>query len=238
MTIEDIKEAFASQGDKLDFPYEIDPDGFMSWLQGYGIDYQKTPEEGNKFIERLPFNMLMFLITSYMIDIKNKMATGIDLDKKLDKTEYEADKSFFVTTNTNQAINSLKTFNVTPQAINNPVNANDLVRLAYLSASGGVGLGFNQKWQDLTTQRKFNVYYTNNTGKPIYINVSIFYDLAASDIFNLLEVDGKNVKFRRLRTGASGHGYNNTCNLSLIIPNNVRYKMIQNFQVVSWLELR
>lgn len=238
MTIEDIKEAFATQGDKADFPYDVDPNGFLSWLAGYPIDYQKTPEEGNKFIERLPFNMLMYLITSYMIDLKNKMPSKTDVSNKLDKTTYEQDKPFFVTTNTNQSIDSLKTFNVTPQAINNPVNANDLVRLAYLNTNGGVGLGFNQKWVDVTNQRAYNVVYTNTTGKPIQVNLTLFLSLFGNDTWNLFNVGGSIIKYRRGVTGGSGHGYYETCHLSFIVPNNGTYQLISNLAIPSWLELR
>ncbi|MBX1020842.1 hypothetical protein I9086_00165 [Campylobacter jejuni] len=231
MDINDIKKPFANDGDTSDFPYEIDPNGFLSWIQGYGIDYQKTPEEGNKYIERLPFNKILNLITAYMIDLKEKMATQTDLSNKLDKSEYYADKPNFVTLNTAQTITSTKIYNATPQAINNPVNPNDLVRLAYLTSVGGVGLGFQQSYQNLTNQRATNITYTNATNRPILVVIS--YEIGPSE----LSVYVNDVK---ITYDADPYGVDSIQHISFIVPSNQTYivSTSSSYRLLNWVELR
>ena len=57
---------FAGQGDKTVFPDNTQADGSLSYNQGYGPDYQRTPgtDPQARRIERNRFNQLIFDITS------------------------------------------------------------------------------------------------------------------------------------------------------------------------------
>ena len=57
---------FAAQGDKTVFPDETQPDGAISYNQGYGPDYQRTPgtDPQARRIERDRFNQLAFDLSS------------------------------------------------------------------------------------------------------------------------------------------------------------------------------
>ena len=56
---------FANQGDKVTVPDETQADGQVSYNQGYGADYQRTPgtDPQARRIERNRFNQLLFDIT-------------------------------------------------------------------------------------------------------------------------------------------------------------------------------
>ena len=57
---------FAAQGDKTVFPDETQTNGSLSYNQGYGPDYQRTPgtDPQARRIERDRFNQLLFDVTS------------------------------------------------------------------------------------------------------------------------------------------------------------------------------
>ena len=57
---------FARQGDKVVFPDATQADGTLSYNQGYGPDFQRTPgtDPQAKRLDRSRFNQLMFDITS------------------------------------------------------------------------------------------------------------------------------------------------------------------------------
>lgn len=91
-------------------------------------------------------------------------------------------------------------------------------------------LGINQRWQEVTSQRRFGETYTNTTGKPIYVQVNV--NNAANVMFtfkiNNLEIE---------------HNEDYRCVMNYIIPPNATYKVYSqngatNYVYTKWYELR
>lgn len=91
-------------------------------------------------------------------------------------------------------------------------------------------LGINQRWQDVTSQRRFGETYTNTTGKPIYIQISInnFYKVIFILKINNIEIE---------------HNEDDRCIMNYIIPPDATYKVYSqngatNYAYTKWYELR
>ena len=91
-------------------------------------------------------------------------------------------------------------------------------------------LGIDQRWQEVTSQRRFGETYTNTTGKPIYVQVNV--NNAANVMFtfkiNNLEIE---------------HNEDYRCVMNYIIPPNATYKVYSqngatNYVYTKWYELR
>ena len=91
-------------------------------------------------------------------------------------------------------------------------------------------LGIDQRWQEVTSQRRFGETYTNTTGKPIYVQVNV--NNAANVMFtfkiNNLEIE---------------HNEDYRCVMNYIIPPNATYKVysqngVTNYVYTKWYELR
>lgn len=266
MDINDINKPFAINGDRTPFSYEVNVDGLLSWLGGYPIDYALKPEEGGRYIERAEFNEILYLLSSLLLKLQNNSLNSNDinditnsLNNKLDARIYYNDKNYFVTTNTNQYINSEKTFNVTPKAINNPSDPNHLVRKGYVDNYLVQGLGVGQRYYNFNTgQRILNEVYTNTTKKPILW----FFDFILTIIWSInIEknrfeglVDDAVVYDPDLKQFAKNFYYPNQSNnvnnfrivsRSIIIPPGSTYKLkfIEDgsgirIKIVNWIELR
>lgn len=69
----DFKTPFAVSGDQTQIPTDIQPDGSVSIIQGYGPDYQR-PTDGSdplaKVIERNKFNGLMNDVTASIGEVQ------------------------------------------------------------------------------------------------------------------------------------------------------------------------
>lgn len=59
----DIPVVFANSGDKTDIPEGVQPDGSVSYENGWGADYEIDPDAGGKRLEKNNFNGLFNLIT-------------------------------------------------------------------------------------------------------------------------------------------------------------------------------
>lgn len=247
MDINDINKPFAINGDRTPFSYEVNVDGLLSWLGGYPINYALKPEEGGRYIERAEFNEILYLLSSLLLKLQNNSLNSNDinditnsLNDKLDARIYYNDKNYFVTTNTNQYINAKKTFNVTPACINNPVEANDLVRLGYFNAN--LGIGYNQKWYDVRNQRNLDVTYTNNTNKPIQVYVSVYHSLHRNKEYTAFKVDNVNFKCRLGFEGGKGFGYYINYTFTFMVPPSSTYIVFKQdkdrYEIINWIELR
>lgn len=63
MTARYFEVPFAESGDKVAVPDAVQPDGSVSYTQGYGIDYSTPVGSGGKNIERSSFNELLYDVT-------------------------------------------------------------------------------------------------------------------------------------------------------------------------------
>lgn len=90
-------------------------------------------------------------------------------------------------------------------------------------------LAFNQAWQDVAASRSVGVTYTNSTGKPIMVAVSVF--LSVSIMF--LVVDGLSVA--QGKENDTSYGSNSI--LTAIVPPGSTYK-VTGGSLQQWTELR
>lgn len=95
------------------------------------------------------------------------------------------------------------------------------------------GLGVGQTWQNVTSSRSASTTYTNNTGKPIQVN--IHYAQFVDSTWDMqLTVGG--VVVARDAGGRSGSGNNGGGTCSAIVPNGSTYSFTGSYNV--WAELR
>lgn len=93
------------------------------------------------------------------------------------------------------------------------------------------GLGVDQTWQDMKSQRQNGVIYTNTTGRAIMILVS--QQQSSSSQTCELEINGKRVLKNVSYGTADG------CIISALIPAGATYKVIyKNYPPLEWWELR
>ncbi|XKM12646.1 hypothetical protein RCS94_06365 [Orbaceae bacterium ac157xtp] len=89
------------------------------------------------------------------------------------------------------------------------------------------GLGCGQTWRDVTKDRKANIEYVNNTGKPIQLNIVLS---STGAVNNYIVVGGVRLQFTANQSSIAERVVN------IVIPTNTTYKIENNF--TSWNELR
>ena len=92
-------------------------------------------------------------------------------------------------------------------------------------------LGVDQTWQDMTSNRKPDVTYTNTTGRAIFVNIvdNLSGNGRAYDFY----VDGKNIS-----PAGNQVGYT-VCHMFAIIPPNSTYRATKLIMsIIKWYELR
>ena len=106
--------------------------------------------------------------------------------------------------------------------------------ITMLPISIDIGLGIDQTWQNLTTQRQANVVYTNTTNRPITINVAGVINNQSEDMQLLID----NVLVQKINIG-NRSGY-----VCAVVPAGATYKITtsSNSQInpstFTWMELR
>ena len=114
------------------------------------------------------------------------------------------------------------------------------------SALTGVSsIGVGQTWTDVTSSRAKDTEYQNTTGKPIMISVT--FTTAFTAIGQISVSSSSGTGFVVIARADGGDYYSSTAytlhetNISLIIPNNIYYKITGNnatLTVQAWAELR
>ena len=113
------------------------------------------------------------------------------------------------------------------------------------TALTGTGLGVGQTWTDVTSSRAKSTEYQNTTGKPIMISVSFTTDFTHRGQIQVSSSCGSG--FIIIAEADGGDYYSATAdtdhyaNLSVIIPNNIYYKLVGNntsLVLRGWTELR
>lgn len=104
----------------------------------------------------------------------------------------------------------------------------------YVSKSAGLGIG--QSWQDVAAQRQIGVTYTNTTGKPIALAVTLQAGGIGGEADIKLSVNGEIVCFQYIS------GANSSPALSalwIILPGDTYSLTAQSSgNLIRWLELR
>lgn len=166
------------------------------------------------------------------IDAYSKIECDATFLKKTDKidayTKSESDNKFVAKTDkateTKAGITKLKNAitakqedaAVTEKAVSDAIEANK-------------GLGIEQEYKDVTSQRRMNENYENTTSKPIYVYILI------NNAFKVnLDVLINNKKIIT-------HDEPDRCIMNFIVPPKATYKIIPNstqYTLIYWVELR
>ncbi len=91
-------------------------------------------------------------------------------------------------------------------------------------------LGVGQTWQNVTASRSSGQTYTNNTGKPIQVVISVFSTNSIES--NVLNIGGVTLFDGDLGVGGM------ISTQSFVVPNGVSYSFTTTTQIRSWSELR
>lgn len=91
-------------------------------------------------------------------------------------------------------------------------------------------LGVGQTWQDMTALRTSGVTYTNNTGKPIEISVTVF--TGSGPLSNKIIVNGLEVW--NSYTG----NYVGKLTAVVVVPDSATYSAVASPSISAWTELR
>ncbi|HFV1619049.1 TPA: hypothetical protein ACH6AG_000145 [Campylobacter jejuni] len=90
-------------------------------------------------------------------------------------------------------------------------------------------MGYNQRWYDVSSQRKSGVNYVNTTGKPILVNIVYGEGYGESNVF----VDGV-----KILKDSDSYGVDVSGTFTFIVPPNSTYKMTASEPIELWAELR
>jgi hypothetical protein len=118
------------------------------------------------------------------------------------------------------------TFTGTPAAPTAAV-ATDTTQIATTEFVKDASIGWGQTWQDVTGSRAANTNYTNTTGKPIGVAISL-----SGGVTNNVRVDGVVVG----NQVNGGVGFINT--IAVVVPAGSVYRLNVTTTFVSWVELR
>jgi len=93
-------------------------------------------------------------------------------------------------------------------------------------------IGQGQTWQNVSASRVNGSTYTNNTGKPIAVAATVYCDWAGPSSCALL-VNGNVILWAATPLANPGE-----FPFSAIVPNGATYRIIANYGVFDWNELR
>ena len=103
----------------------------------------------------------------------------------------------------------------------------------WTSATPAGGIGISQTWQDVTGSRALGTTYTNSTGKPIMVAVS----LQVNGAFNFSSATVGGVTVAQFGSSDSQNTDRNT--VSFIVPNSTNYSITgAGAGLLTWAELR
>lgn len=180
------------------------------WVQNINISAKGwTSEVGGN--ETRPYNMAVVVI----IKVKN---VNTPIAGQIDKTILATETKAGITKLKNAITAKQEDAAVTEKAVSDLVEANK-------------GLGVDQTWQDMKSQRQNGVIYTNTTGRAIMILVS--QQQSSSSQTCELEINGKRVLKNVSYGTADG------CIISALIPAGATYRVTyKNYPPLEWQELR
>lgn len=115
---------------------------------------------------------------------------------------------------------------------------NNLTVTGTLNASGAnltnlPAIGVGQTWQDVTASRALATTYTNSTGKPILVIVSVQHGTNTGTC----NVTVGGIVVSLFETNISYAGSMKFCQ-SFIVPNSTTYSVSANQTLLKWTELR
>nr|DAR66825.1 MAG TPA: tail collar fiber protein [Caudoviricetes sp.] len=183
------------------------------WVQNLSITAKGwTSEVGGN--ETRPYNMAVVMLIKAK-DVKEATASEVD------KTPYATEAKAGITKLKNAITANQEDVAVTEKAVSDAIEANK-------------GLGIGQAWQNMTTQRRKDIVYTNTTNRAIMINVTGVINNSSEDI----QLWINNVVMQRSNIG-SRSGY-----VCAVVSAGATYKITTsangqiNPSTLVWMELR
>ena len=161
------------------------------------------------------------------VDPDNDNGTNWELAPTRAQVDAKADKA---TTYTETEVNNLLNAkaNISGQAFSGNISAPNLSGTN--TGDGALAIGVGQTWQDVTGSRSTNTTYTNSTGKPIMVSVTVDGTNAGVGFY----VDG--VKVGTTDVGSVG---SLGMNLIVLVPSGSTYRATLNGgSLKKWVELR
>jgi len=241
-----IPEPFAQSGDKNPIPLEraiADPIYRASWKAGFPPDTRLPKDLGGEAPDGLDFNGVLNILSQAVVFLQKGNAYQFDpalapypigaLVRSNDNlTTYQS----IVPNNSNNPNSNMtgwRVYNGSGFIVDN-LTTNDSAKA--LSAKQGKALndmmlGVGQAWQDVTSSRSSGSTYTNNTGKPITVVVSIrdanVFSGVLVTVAGVVIIDVDDV-------GAQG-----TTPYTFIVPTGSTYSVNVNSNTIRrWAELR
>ena len=94
---------------------------------------------------------------------------------------------------------------------------------AYVGSSGGGSTPEALVWEDKTTERDWDIEYTNTNDVPLY--VQIYVSMAAKGSYIQMVIDGESQGYAGNGAGGTVDGFNSLSNPLYIIPAGSKYKV-------------
>lgn len=188
----------------------------------------------NTFVDKITDDLNLKANKNDVPSVTSLEATFLKKTDKIDAyTKKESDKKFALkddlpplATETKAGVVKLKNSVTTKQE-----DAAVTEKAVAEAIEANKGLGIDQTWQDMKSQRQNGVIYTNTTGRAIMILVS--QQQSSSSQICELEINGKRV-IKNVSYGAA-----DGCIISALIPAGATYKVIyKNYPPLEWQELR
>lgn len=110
-------------------------------------------------------------------------------------------------------------------------NSTKIATTAYVQ---NMGLGWGQTWQNVTSSRALSTNYTNSTGKPIQVIVSLDFPSLGGQSGSAV-VDGVTVAYSAINVVPNGGG---SSSMSFIVPPGSVYSASCSATLSQWVELR
>lgn len=248
MSMQNYTIPFANTGDTEEFSIDTDPSGKVSLEKGWTELYQLRPEEGGLFILRRVFNQMMKLVSTDTVTWKTQTFPNW-IDDKGDGLPYSYDKDTIirytdglyyvslVASNTEEPTtgSNWQEFTAYLQSFGTEIATAGDIRTGINNTKAISPLGYNattlgwgQTWQNVTSSRSIRVTYTNNTGKPIFIEVG-----AGGQSEQYFLIDGVKVGYIIAMGDVD-------ISISAIVPEGSTYSFASDGvgNIVRWSELR
>ena len=241
-----IPEPFAQSGDKNPIPLEraiSDPIYRASWKAGFPPDTRIPKDIGGEPPDGLDFNGVLNILSQAVVFLQKGNAYQFDaslapypigaLVRSNDNlTTYQSTVPNN-SNNPNSNMTGWRVYNGSGFIVDN-LTTNDSAK-ALSAAQGKVlndqAFGVGQAWQDVTGNRSAGVAYTNSTGRPIMVIVSVNDSGIVSPI--TVVVGGVTI------INVEDFGAPGTIPITFVVPIGATYRFNSNSNPIrAWAELR
>ena len=240
-----FKIPFASTGDKVVIPDATQPDGSVSFTQGFGFDYERpNTDPAYKPVPREGTNGILHDVTEAIGVMQLQGVAGWTIDAQpypINAQVYHSGKRWIALRATSvEPVEGADWTEFSAVVINNKLDKSALVQSIGSSATDIMSqkavsdqlIGVGKTWSNVTATRAWNTKYTNTKGRTLPIAI-IVKDPGSGNLYAGLFIDDE--LHSNVYTGAS---FIQT--LCADIPDGSTYELKRtdnNDVIVSWKEL-